>query len=92
MGGREEEDEKGEEEGGVWRACGDDELVDVEDDEDVDDVDDIDDDVMMKNYFLKVKRLRVDVVKHEELGVQAAQVMILILMILMMKMIASDVS
>ena len=39
-----------------------------------------------------MKRLRVDVVKHEELGVQAAQVMILILMILMMKMIASDVS
>ena len=37
-----------------------------------------------------MKRLRVDVVKHEELGVQAAQVMILILMILMMKMIASD--
>ena len=43
MGGREEEDEKGEEEGGVWRACGDDKLVDVEDDEDVDEVDDIDD-------------------------------------------------
>ena len=39
MGGREEEDEKGEEEGGVWRACGDVKLVDVEDDEDVDDVD-----------------------------------------------------
>ena len=39
-----------------------------------------------------MKRLRVDVVKHEELGVQAAQVMILILMILMMKMIASDFS
>ena len=35
MGGREEEDEKGEEEGGVWRACGDVNLVDVEDDEDV---------------------------------------------------------
>ena len=46
MGGWEEEDEKGEEEGGVWRACGDVELVDVEDDEDVDDVDDIDDDVI----------------------------------------------
>ena len=46
MGGREEEDEKGEEEGGVWRACGDVNLVDVEDDEDVDDVDDIDDDVI----------------------------------------------
>ena len=41
MGGREEEDEKGEEEeGGVWRACGDVNLVDVEDDEDVDDEDD----------------------------------------------------
>ena len=87
MGGREEEDEKGEEEGGVWRACGDDNLVDVEDDEDVDDVKDIDDDE--KPFFLQVKRLRVDVVKHEELGVQAAQVMILILMILT---ISSDVS
>ena len=42
MGGREEEDEKGEEEGGVWRACG-----DVEDDEDVDDVDDIDEDIIL---------------------------------------------
>ena len=40
MGGREEEDEKGEEEeGGVWRACGDVNLVDVEDVEDVDDID-----------------------------------------------------
>ena len=80
----------------MWRACGDDNLVDVEDDEDADDVKDIDDDE--KPFFLQVKRLRVDVVKHEELGVQAAQVMILILMILMilmmkmMKMIASDVS
>ena len=46
MGGREEEDEKGEEKGGVWRACGDVKLVDVEDDEDVDDVDDIDDEVI----------------------------------------------
>ena len=46
MGGREEEDEKGEEEGGVWRACGDVKLVHVEDDEDVDDVDDIDDGVI----------------------------------------------
>ena len=56
MGSREEEDKKGEEEGGgVWRACGDVKLVDVEDDEDVDDVDDIDDDVIdddEKPFFL----------------------------------------
>ena len=53
MGGREEEDEKGEEEGGVWRACGDVNLVDVEDDEDVDGVDDIDEDE--KTFFLGEK-------------------------------------
>ena len=55
MGGWEEEDEKGEEEG-VWRACGDVELVDVEDDEDVDDVEDIDDDVIddgEKTFFFR---------------------------------------
>ena len=56
MGGWEEEDEKGEEEGGVWQACGDVELVDVEDDEDVYDVDDIDDDVIddgEKTFFFR---------------------------------------
>ena len=58
MGGREEEDEKGEEEGGVWRACGDVNLVDVEDDEDVDDVDDIDEDIIdndEKTFFSRGK-------------------------------------
>ena len=59
MGGWEEEDEKGEEEGGgVWRACGDVKLVDVEDDEDADDVDDIGDDVIddgEKTFFLGEK-------------------------------------